>query len=271
MSVPQLRQALLDLPPLPPVRRQAGRGWDWRRGQIRLRLLNSNPESFLRWPIVVGAMVPQDQACLQELAWLESLSDWEERWQPALQELPFGNPERLPDPYAWTSGALVAQAYHLACWEQSSGREVGELESILEVGGGYGAMARICYALGFDGVYQIADLPELCLLQQYYLSQLGAREGFFDLDGMCWDITPKSSDLLIACYSLSEMPVRDRAAYLQCGHAHRLLAVQDFFDGVYNLDWWDRLEYPGREEDRPMSHPFRPGLFHIVDSPLSDS
>lgn len=269
VNLPQLRQALLDLPPRHTDGR--GRGWDWRSNEIRRKLLRSNPEQFLRWPIVIGAMFTQDEATRRELDWLEGQPDWAERWQPALREPGFGNPDRLPEPYAWTSGGLVTQAFHLAQWEQSSGREIGELDSILEVGGGYGAMCWLCYQLGFDGVYQIADLPELSLLQQYYLSQLEGVEGACPnlLNGLRWSIQPEPAELLIACYSLSEMPVADRASYLQCGHAHRLLAVQDYFNDVYNLEWLRALDYPGKEEDQVLAHLFRPGLFHVLDAPLT--
>lgn len=99
---------------------------------------------------------------------------------------------------------LIHQAYHLQQWEQATGQRVENLKTIVEFGGGYGAMCLLCHQLGFSGRYIIYDLPEFSLLQQYYLSQCGIEAD--------WNPRrkPRPVDLLIGLYSLSEVPPNER-------------------------------------------------------------
>lgn len=125
---------------------------------------------------------------------------------------------------------LIHQAYHLHQWQQTTGRKVADLSTIVEFGGGYGAMCLLCRRLGFKGRYVIYDLPEFSLLQQWYLSQHGVEAE--------WNPRrkPKDVDLFMALYSLSEVPPEQR---------NRLVVKAKSYLFLYSGQWeaWDNVEW----------------------------
>jgi hypothetical protein len=157
------------------------------------------------------------------------------RWQYALQVPHFG-----PDDYSTGtrySMNLIHQAYHLTQWERVTGRRIEQLDTIVEFGGGYGAMALLCRRMGFEGKYVIYDLPEFSLLQEYYLSQFGM------LDKTEWNPKkkPKDVDLFMALYSLSEVEPGERMRYLP--------SVVDSYLFLYSGQWekWNNVEWFQKE------------------------
>lgn len=162
--------------------------WDKRRAGLRRNVAYEPLEKFLGWPSIVGTMfVAQPQWVGPEIETL--LHSDPERWRAATGVEYNGFPNTN----------LIHQAYHLYLWEQVTGLNVAGLESIIEIGGGYGALALVARRAGFTGRYTIYDLPELSLLQQYYLEQMGAV-------AECSSALPQAAapDLLVAIYSLSE-------------------------------------------------------------------
>lgn len=112
---------------------------------------------------------------------------------------------------------LIHQAYHVNQWEQTTGRKIDTLDTIVEFGGGYGAMALLCHRLGFKGKYIIYDLPEFALLQEYYLSQFGINAE--------WNPKrrPKGVDLFMALYSISEVDPLEREKLMVRANSYLLL------------------------------------------------
>lgn len=120
---------------------------------------------------------------------------------------------KLPaSPYAFNQSLErnnVRQLYHLWKFEQVTGKRIADLESIVEIGGGYGAMCEMARRMGFQGEYTIYDLKEFSLLQQWYLEQVGLVANFATEVHLR---TP--TDLLIGIYSLAEMPYPGREVLL---------------------------------------------------------
>lgn len=181
----------------------------WGRQQAALldHLRNENPDRFMTWPEIFGTMFVADAPYIPlELTALQESVEWPQ-WKEAIQESDLGGALRLPL-FTYTSGNLVHQAYHLKCWQDATGRRVSSLKTIVEIGGGYGAMCVIARRMGFTGRYVIIDLPVMSLLQRFYLSQLGyVTEWASTGSGL-------TCDLLIGLWSLSEMNEEDRAAAL---------------------------------------------------------
>lgn len=127
---------------------------------------------------------------------------------------------------------LIHQAYHLQQWEQTTGQRVEELSSIVEFGGGYGAMRLLIHELGFRGRYTIYDLPEFSLLQEYYLSQYDVKTE--------WNPRrkPKNVDLFMALYSISEVPPEQRNKYLS-----GFMSFPKSYLFLYSGQWqdWDNV------------------------------
>jgi hypothetical protein len=91
---------------------------------------------------------------------------------------------------------LIHHAYHLTMWERETGKSISAQKTVLEIGGGYGAMAHVCHLFGFGGKYTIVDLPGICGVQEYYLSSVG-----IDVNHT---IEPVRAELFISTWALSE-------------------------------------------------------------------
>jgi len=200
----ELKSAFQSLPSLP----DSDSFWNRKRAELRVRIAQDDPAQFLTWPTIVSTMFVADAPYIRD-EWdaLYTSGDWG-RWKRAIAEDESGNPARLPEA-PWTSGNLVHQAYHLRRWEQYSGKRIDSLKSIVEIGGGYGAMAKVAHRAGFEGKYLIIDVPEFGLLQEYHLSQCGIQVEYkMQLD------RKRSPGLLIAMWSLDEMDNSSANDYL---------------------------------------------------------
>jgi hypothetical protein len=191
-------------------------------------------------------------------------NDGWQRWGPVTREDDFGNPPRLSfDDGA--SGNLIHQAYHLALWEDVTGKRIEYLKRIVEFGGGYGAMCKIVRRLGFEGDYVIYDLPELSLIQRYYLSNLGIQADLSLVDGLTDIERIPAGDLLIGLYSLTEAPIALRNTFTASRFPAYLIAHQDEYFGE-NLSEWSDF-FMGTRDDlnwRVIKNEHLPGHRYVI-------
>lgn len=167
--------------------------WTERQLGLRVNVRHEQVEQFLSWPSIVGTMfVAQPEFIEPELA--ELLAADAPRWQAVIG----------PEYSGYPNTNLIHQAYHLFQWERATGLRVSDLGSIVEIGGGYGALALVCHRAGFRGTYRIYDLPELSILQSFYLSEMGVPCQCVSDTGFKYRIEHITTDLLVAIYSLSE-------------------------------------------------------------------
>lgn len=232
MNFEELQARFANLPPLPPT--QQLDTWGKHRRSLRNHISSSTTmDDFLRWSTVVATMFRGDCPETRQ-EWEVLAADDLARWTCATLDPGVGGADRLP--YApHTNGNLVHQAYHLYQWEKATGKRVDSVGSIVEFGGGYGAMALVCQQLGFEEQYIIYDLPEFSLLQRYYLDKCG-------LPGVecVADRIPYQTDLFIACYSLAELPIEDRLKHIPSSNAY-LFSAADSWDGIDNNEWFSNL------------------------------
>lgn len=175
--------------------------WERHRYELRWHVLHSNISEFLRWSTIQATMFVEEAPYIRSE--YDALVDEWPACLPALAEGSTGNPKRLsfaPD----TSGNMVHQAYHLLQLRRV-GIDFLNVSSVVEFGGGYGAMARLFNRLGYTGKYYIHDLLEFQWLQEYYLEAEGVPVSFGPYP---------SADLLIACYSMSETAVGTRVNFM---------------------------------------------------------
>lgn len=200
--------------------------WDAKRTELRTAMLSTPLDDFLAWPTITSTMFVGNAPYIeQELAALPAY------YTEAIREPGLGQPQLHP---SGSSGNLIHQAYHLSRWEACARRNVRDIRHIVEFGAGYGAMALLVMRLGFQGAYQIIDLPEFALLQQYYLSNV-----LPDNHQPTWIDEPVDCDLLIACHSLSEAPLSVRAEILTSITANSYLFVYHCeHEGVDNLSYF---------------------------------
>ena len=182
--------------------------WTYWRGDLYHRALTENPNGFYGWPCVYHTMI---------------VNHWKEYMQLEHDELPMRyrmNATLVNVPFypldlmngSDMSFNFVHQLYHIYRFAQATGVNIADMHTIVEFGGGYGAMRLMAHRLGFRGTYYIYDLPEFLLLQRFFLSNFDSGETVFCNE--VYQIPPENADLLIACYSLSESDLELREKFL---------------------------------------------------------
>ncbi len=136
----------------------------------------------------------------------------------------------------------IHQRYHLLRLTRATDIDFRGLRTVVEIGGGYGAMCAAVYDRGFTGRYVIYDLPEMHQLQRYYLRQRGIyKDVVFTTD--IEDLAPGYGEsLLIAMWSLSEIPPAERPDWTRMqGFRYRLFGYQIEFGGFNNRSYFRHL------------------------------
>ncbi len=232
MTSDELKAAFAALPPMEPV--EPAHNWEFWAWDLRQNVADKDPAEFLTWQGLVSTMFVGNAPYIDYEYEVLPLSIQNEIDDPQV-----GKPELFTRPGVETSGNLIHQAYHLWQWERINNRidttTLSALETIIEIGGGYGAMALICHRLGFRGRYIIYDLPEFSLLQQYYLSNVGVPNVEFKTQ---IDKQMDEADLLIGLFSLNEMPLHARETIIDlCPTQSYLIAYGASWGGIDNMAW----------------------------------
>jgi hypothetical protein len=216
---------------LPSILKPAERfTWPSRQQSLRDSMRDGNAAAFTRWPISQECLftgdTPETQA---ELSYILSYPGV----NVIAKDSGVGAPSRMAGT-RWTSGTYVQQCYYAIRLQKTLGIKLSDVGSILEIGGGYGVMPIVAGRMGFKGSYTILDLPELTILQSWYLKQHSVSNVSLveRIDGVA------RPDLLIACCSLSEIPVEMRLAILSSIQASMAFFVYQFQYLDVNNDAW---------------------------------
>lgn len=221
--------------------------WSYWRKVLRDWVIDpaNDPANFYNCPAIYHTMLwrHHPETIAQEYGWLlMDKHDFETRWSKAIV-MPTFSP--VKDFYKDTqySQVMIHQAYHIYKFEHDMGLRVDNMNSIIEFGGGFGQMALALRRLGFNGEYICFDLPEFSLLQEYWLSQNRKLKDtvlltYPDLQA---SFMPFHADLLIACYSLSEVEYELRKQFLQehPANSYLFLITKQFAD-YDNYDYFTR-------------------------------
>ncbi len=197
--------------------------WKINMNTIEKYFLENFSHSFLEHKIIKNTM------------FLYSLKDWRNKQKDLikekldnkeakeiLQEYNIGSP-LLNDKEYITSGNSIHHLYHLLKFEKETSYKLKTIDTILEIGGGYGNMAKINKSINNDVTYIIIDIPIFSYIQAVYLRTiLGENEVHIlgnDLDiktskiniiPLTEDVMEKLNqkqyniDLLISTWALSE-------------------------------------------------------------------
>lgn len=241
----------------------------WPRHCYEIHKHAESGDPLLTWGTLHATMFVGDVSWLEQEYWflrsLDALTgDGWARMKAATREDDFGDPPRLSYDEG-ASGNLIHQAYHLALWEITTKKRVEDLERIVEFGGGYGAMCKIVRRLGFEGDYVIYDLPELSLIQRYYLSNLGIQADLSVVDGLTDIERIPPGDLMIGLYSLTEAPIALRNTFTASRFPAYLIAHQDEYFGE-NLSRWSDWFMSDRDDLnwKVMENNILPGHRYII-------
>jgi hypothetical protein len=237
ISVNELRRRASELEPVPgnPPRFT----WEFKRNSLRETMLSSNPELFMTWPVVEESLhsgvIPQYTHELSEI--VEHMP--QQRWLNCVHVPQFGGNSRDGN---GATGTSIQQAYYLWTLLNETGFNASTANKICEIGGGYGAMALVLWRLGFTGEHTIKDVPEMLLLQEYYLSAIGIGPelhiNFEEYDKP----TADKQDLTIAMFSISETPIDVRGRIEIPESDYYMIGYQDAeWVGVTNRDYFERF------------------------------
>lgn len=217
------------------------------RNNLRKQVLESDPDYFLHWPIILHTMFyPGNKA---ELSALQESEQWL-LWKEGLKETSVGYPIKYKD-FPSSSGNLIHHAYLIYRLSETFGIKPVDVKTVFEFGGGYGSTVRLFYQLGFMGTYTIFDLPEFLLLQKFFLRSFCEKENIeFDLSvfGKTEFLSEMSSipdsisyDLFLAGWSLSESSLEVRKNLLERLKKPKYIAIayQQIFKEIDNISYFD--------------------------------
>jgi hypothetical protein len=174
------------------------------------------------------------------------------QWKNLLKEDEVGDPIRY-FLYPKSSGNRIRHVYHLKKFCDFSNININMISNVLEIGGGYGCMARIFSKIKNKIKYVIFDTFEVNLLQYYFL-RLNKLDVKIEISkskinlissvkkfNNCINFNKKSKTLLIANWSLSEMPLKLRNSFLNLIFKipFILISFQDKFENINNYKYFD--------------------------------
>ncbi len=183
------------------------------------------------------------------------LSKKSEFWIKLLSENSVGNPVPF-FLYRSSSGNRIRQVYLLKQGFEYA--EIKNVDAVIEIGGGYGSLISVMQNINKNIEYTIYDLPEVNLLQYYYLKSQNIN---CEISGLSENINllseiellkeklkklkiKKKKILIIANWSLSEMPLSLRKdlefLFLNCDFA--FVSFQDYFEDISNIAYFKELE-----------------------------
>ena len=119
--------------------------WNNNRKLLRKMILENDPRNFLNWKVIQNTMFYKPD--IKELKYIKKHKNFD-ILKKAITESKIGN---LKPFYALkcSSGNLIHHAYSLLqCFDNIE--DINDYSRIIEFGGGYGSMCRLCYNLGFN-------------------------------------------------------------------------------------------------------------------------
>lgn len=206
----------------------------------------NNPVNFLRMPMISRTIHPN----MQRLA----IKYYNELLQDEFitqQILPTLSTEHIGNPYKFNhlpkcSPTTIFQLLHLKLIRERLGVFIpqSDITNIVEIGGGYGNLARIMYDLEYEGSYSIIDFPLMSRIQDDFLTKCGISDvNTVELNDNT--LTPTGGkSMLIGTYSISEMPISTRQ-YIESFYDnfdYIFIAHNASFDGDDNVKYFNDLQ-----------------------------
>ncbi|GAA1356373.1 hypothetical protein [Saccharothrix algeriensis] len=143
--------------------------WAQRNAELERDLLPFPPRDFLRHPSIAFQMFVGERVLPHELPYVRShLAD-----ERLLAEPPVGDPPTvtLSGTGTRTTSNTVHQMFHLLRYQEATGRRIDDAATVVEWGGGFGALMRLIVALhSGEPTCVVFDTPIFSAVQWLYLS-----------------------------------------------------------------------------------------------------
>lgn len=187
-------------------------GWDKYRQHIRMHARHEPADEFIKWSTIQATMFMGNVPHIPDETEVLRRGDWE-RWCKLIEDPGIGKPT-FSEEYPHASGQYIHQCYLLDYIEKMTGLDVARIEQVVEFGAGYGSMRKIFAMADFKGHYTMFDLPEMLILQEYYLERTLTHEQLEKTHLASYELSTAHADLILGITSISEMPVPTRDEYL---------------------------------------------------------
>jgi hypothetical protein len=220
--------------------------WYQNRRKILEHIINDDINNFINWEVIRNTMfVDKADYIKSEFNELRFAPDYVQ-WSKAMKETTIGCPPRA-EFYPSSSGNLIHHAHHIYKFEYSAKKDITSFQNILEFGGGYGSMCRLIKQHGYMNNYVIFDLPEVILLQKFFLRSLGyvvwdtigdfkKHGGIYCTSGM--EELDSHYDLFIGTWSISDTSFEFRNKIFYRTIDNYLLSYQNEFGVLKNHDYF---------------------------------
>ncbi len=212
--------------------------WDEFRAAIAKEFA-AHPQDFLRQPTIARTMHPDQRDLAAAYANGLGHTSFGEKLMERAKDAICGKPWDHINGRSMSALQHAWQLYKL--WEHFS-LTPSMLHYVAEIGGGYGDMCRQMYAGGAPQTYDIFDFPELHAIQRAYLESCCVKPSFRELTPAKLECS-RSKSLLLATFSVSEMPLAQRAALEPSfyGYHYLVLSWNESFAGIANAVWFGGL------------------------------
>ena len=211
--------------------------------------------NFLRNPFIQKMFFIHNRLFIKnELNEIKKDKNFFIQWKKLLKEDEVGDPIRY-FLYPESSGNRIRQVYHLKKFCDFSNINIKTIKKVIEIGGGYGCMARIFSKINHKIKYTIFDTFEVNLLQYYFL-KLNKLDVAIENNKSIINLISSlkvnnkinhrnnSKTLLIANWSLSEMPLKLRNKILRLIFKipYIQISFQDKFENINNLKYFEKIK-----------------------------
>jgi hypothetical protein len=211
--------------------------------------------NFLRNPFIQKMFFIHNRLFIKnELNEIKKDKNFFIQWKKLLKEDEVGDPIRY-FLYPESSGNRIRQVYHLKKFCDFSNINIMTIKKVIEIGGGYGCMARIFSKINHKIKYTIFDTFEVNLLQYYFLKlnkldvAIENNKSIINLISSLKvnneiNYRNNSKTLLIANWSLSEMPLKLRNKILRLIFKipYIQISFQDKFENINNLKYFEKIK-----------------------------
>jgi hypothetical protein len=212
--------------------------------------------NFLRSPFIQKMFFIHNRLFIKnELNELRKDKKFFFKWENLLKEDVVGDPIRY-FLYPESSGNKIRQVYHLKKFCDFANINLNTIKKVLEIGGGYGCMARIFSKINRKIQYIIFDTFEVNLLQYYFLkinklnvaveksrSRINLISNINRVNNYIQNKN-NSGTLFIANWSLSEIPLKLRNKILKFIFRipYILISFQDKFENINNIKYFKKIQ-----------------------------
>lgn len=239
------------------------------------KFLDSFSFSFLNDPLIKNTVLVPTFNKFQNIQ-KSLISNFFSRLQAIeiLREHDVGRPQLNDFEYA-TSSNNINHLYHITKFFKETGTEAADHATVVEIGGGYGNMAKIYKKLNSSSTYIIIDIPIFSYIQALYLKTIYGKDvvhivhnrdvfirkgliNIIPLDKKIMNLLGKmlpSVDLFMSTWALSESNIAMQN-YIQ---------EQDYFKAKYLLLAYQKAENT-QHVTRPYTNIFNKNTEHVEDS-----